>query len=206
MIAAPAAFLVYGKGFLIGASLLVVIGSQNAHVLRMGLCRQHVLATVLVCAACDTLLITLGITGLGLAIASNPLLLQLIKYAGAAFLFYYGCRSWRAAFQHDKMAIDGKSAVFSLRQAITAVLAMSLLNPHVYLDTVMLVGSVGAQESGDGKFYFGVGAVSASIVWFFALGYGARLLTPVFAKPLAWKILDLSVAGIVWLIALTLLF
>lgn len=193
------------KGMAVGISLIVAIGPQNAHVLRMGLTRQHVFLTALVCTICDSLLIALGISGLGLLITANQILLLAIKYSGAAFLFYYGARSLIAAFRNDGLQVAGRSNSYSTRQAAAAVLAMSLLNPHVYLDTVMLIGSVGAQEPGAGKLYFGLGAALASLIWFFALAYGARLLIPVFAKPAAWKILDICIALIVWSIGLTLL-
>ncbi len=197
--------LVFLKGFAIGASLLVVIGAQNAHVLRMGLTRQHVFITALIASICDAILITLGITGLGLLIAANAALLALIKYAGVAFLVYYGIRSLRSAFHAGKLEVGRQDKTYDVKQAVMAVLAMSLLNPHVYLDTVMLIGTVGAQEVGWNKFVFGCGAATASLLWFFALCYGARLLIPLFAKPRAWQILDCVIAVIVWGMALGLL-
>lgn len=193
------------KGFAVGVSLLVVIGAQNAHVLRMGLQRQHVFLTALICALCDAILIVLGISGLGLLITASPMLLLAVKYGGAAFLFYYGWRSLRSALKQQKMTLAQTPVNYTARQAVMTVLAMSLLNPHVYLDTVMLIGTVGAQEVGWNKLAFGGGAAFASLCWFFALAYGARLLIPVFARPRAWQILDCLVALIVWSIGLSLL-
>ncbi|MBP7254022.1 MAG: amino acid transporter [Alphaproteobacteria bacterium] len=197
--------IVFLKGFAVGASLLVVIGAQNAHVLRMGLLKQHVFLTAVICALCDAVLIVLGISGLGLLIAASPMLLLAVKYGGAAFLFYYGWRSLHSALKAQKMALEQTPVNYTARQAVMTVLAMSLLNPHVYLDTVMLIGTVGAQEVGGDKLAFGSGAAFASLCWFFALAYGSRLLTPVFARPRAWQILDCLVALIVWSIGLSLL-
>lgn len=197
--------LVFCKGLAIGASLLVVIGPQNAHVLRMGLSRQHVFLTALICSLCDALLIILGISGLGLIITAHAALLAVIKYGGAAFLFYYGCRSMRAAFQANSLTVSPDEKQCSARQAVIAVLAMSLLNPHVYLDAVMLIGTVGAQQAEGDKFIFGAGAATASVLWFFSLAYGARLLIPYFARPRAWQILDVTTALIVWMIGVSLL-
>lgn len=197
--------LVFVKGFAVGASLLLVIGAQNAHVLRMGLLRQHVFLTALICAVCDAVLIALGISGLGLLIAASPNLLLAVKYGGAAFLFYYGWRSLRSAFKQQGMTLGATAPNYTAKQAVATVLAMSLLNPHVYLDTVMLIGTVGAQEVGMDKLVFGGGAAFASLCWFFALAYGARLLIPVFSRPRAWQVLDCLVALIVWSIGLSLL-
>ncbi|MFC3627281.1 LysE/ArgO family amino acid transporter [Vogesella amnigena] len=189
------------KGLGLGASLIMAIGSQNAHVLRMGLLRQHVGATVLVCIVCDMLLIAAGVAGMGVLIQHSPLLLELARWGGAAFLFWYGLRAWRAVLGNDSLAVAAGQAQIPLRQALLTVLAMTLLNPHVYLDTVVLLGSIGGQQPADSRLWFALGACCASALWFLSLGYGARLLAPLFAKPLSWRVLDGVVGSVMWSLA-----
>lgn len=186
----------YLKGLGLGAGLIIAIGSQNAHVLRMGLRRQHVGLTVLLCIVFDVLLIAAGIAGMGAAIGSNPLLLGLAQWGGVAFLSWYGLRAWRAAWANHALQVRQAAVVMSAGQAAAAIAALSLLNPHVYLDTVVLLGAVGAQQTGAGKLWFALGAITSSVLWFVLLGFGARLLSPVFARPLAWRVLDGAIGAV----------
>ena len=192
------------KGFATSAALIIAIGAQNAFVLRQGLKREHVLAVVLVCAVSDALLITLGIAGLGTLAQHSPLLLQVARFGGTAFLFGYGVIAARRALAGGAMALP-PSTPLSLSAALATCLAFTYLNPHCWLDTVVLVGSIASQQAEGQRSTFGAGAVSASFVWFFALGFGARLLDRVFARPLAWKILDAVIALVMWGLALSLL-
>ncbi|MFC3530565.1 LysE/ArgO family amino acid transporter [Vogesella facilis] len=193
--------MVFFKGMGLGASLIMAIGSQNAHVLRMGLLRQHVGATVLVCIVCDALLISAGVAGMGALIEQSPLLLELARWGGAAFLFWYGLRAWRAVLSNDSLAVAAGNVAIPLQQALATVLALTLLNPHVYLDTVVLLGSIGGQQPADSRLWFALGASCASLLWFLALGYGARLLAPLFARPLSWRVLDGVVGAVMWSLA-----
>lgn len=180
----------YLKGLGLGASLIVAIGSQNAHVLRMGLRREHVGLTVAVCIACEILLISAGVAGIGSLVEANPLLLGVARWGGAAFLVWYGLRSWRHAFGTHALTAASHAVPIDRRRAMGTVLAATLLNPHVYLDTVVLLGAIGAQQGTPGRWWFALGAMSAAVAWFVSLGYGARLLSPWFAKPSAWRLLD----------------
>jgi len=195
--------LAFIKGFATGGALIVAIGAQNAFVLRQGLKREHVLAVVLVCALSDALLITLGVAGLGTLVKQSPALLQVARYGGAAFLFGYGVLAARRAWAASAMALP-PSAPLSLRAAIATCLAFTYLNPHCWLDTVVLVGSISSQQPAGQQAWFGIGAATSSFVWFFALGCGARLLDGLFKRPLAWKILDAFIALVMWSIAASL--
>jgi L-lysine exporter family protein LysE/ArgO len=176
--------LAFVKGFATSAALIVAIGAQNAFVLRQGLQREHVLAVVLVCALSDVLLISVGVAGLGTLVQGSPLLLALTRWGGALSA--------------------QRSGPTSLRAAITACLAFTYLNPHCWLDTVVLLGSISGQQPDSQRWWFGAGACCASVAWFFALGYGARLLAPVFERPLAWRVLDSTIAAVMWSIAASL--
>lgn len=191
-------------GFLIGLGLIVAIGAQNAFVLRQGLLRQHVLAVATVCALADALLIAAGVGGLGTLVAASPLLMRLTAWAGAAFLAAYGLRAaWRALHPSAlKAAQDSGEA--GLAATLAAALAFTFLNPHVYLDTVVLVGSLSAQFEGSARIAYAIGAMAASALWFYGLAYGARLLAPVFARPTAWRVLDGLIALVMGVIALRL--
>ena len=191
-------------GFGFGLSLIVAIGAQNAFVLRQGLRREHVLAVVVVCAVSDAVLILLGIAGAGAVIASAPVVLTVVRYAGAAFLFAYGVFAARRALRPAALTADGPAVRSSLAATLATVLALTWLNPHVYLDTVVLLGSI-ANTHGDDRWWFGIGAVLGSIVWFTALGFGARLLQPVFARPAAWRVLDAIIAVVMVALAVSLL-
>ncbi|MCQ8781161.1 LysE/ArgO family amino acid transporter [Mangrovibrevibacter kandeliae] len=192
-------------GFLLGLSLIVAIGAQNAFVLRQGLVRRHVLALCLVCSLSDAALIAAGVAGLGAFITAQAWLIRPISLAGAGFLYVYAALALRRAVQSEALTV-AKPVDVSLNAAVATCLALTFLNPHVYLDTVVLLGSLSARyTSPAAKFSYGAGATAASIVWFFALGYGARLLAPLFARPVAWRILDLVIAAVMGGLATSLL-
>ncbi len=187
-----------------GAGLIIAIGAQNAFVLRQGLLRQHVLPVVLVCIGGDILCICAGVAGMGALIRTNEWLLEFFRWGGALFLTVYGISAARrAASGNGSMEISEVGAC-SFMKAITSCLAFTFLNPHVYLDTVVLLGSIAAQYGEDLKWTFASGALTASVLWFTGLGFGARLLLPIFQNPRAWRILDTLIALVMWAIALTL--
>lgn len=190
-------------GLSLGFSLILAIGSQNAFVLKQGLKREHVFVICLLCAVSDALLIALGVSGFSAIIAKAPEVESFARYGGAIFLATYGARSFWAAVSANESLIPAENGNTSLAVAITTCLAFTWLNPHVYLDTVVLLGAVSAQFPGQ-ALYFTIGATLASFVFFFALGYGARLLTPIFKRPLSWKVLDFMIGVIMWSIAISL--
>ncbi len=195
-------------GLVFGLSLIVAIGAQNAFVLRTGLQRRHVLPVVAVCAVSDAVLIAAGVGGLGAAVDRAPAVLTAARIGGAAFLVGYAAVAARRALHPGTLTtgVDTGAAPESRSAwpAVATCLALTWLNPHVYLDTVVLLGSV-ASTHGAQRWWFGAGAVAASIAWFAALGYGARLLRPVFARPGAWRVLDGAIAVVMLLIAGSLL-
>ncbi len=184
-----AAWAAATTGFALGLTLIVAIGAQNAFVLRQGLRREHVGAIVAFCAAADALLMLAGIAGLATVLGHQPVLATVLTAGGALFLAVYGLRALARARRGGALDAATGSAPPSRRAALAQTAAFTLLNPHVYLDTVLLVGSVGAQM-GEARWWFGTGAATASLLWFTALGFGARLLAPVFARPRAWQVLD----------------
>ncbi|MBV1853168.1 LysE/ArgO family amino acid transporter [Catellatospora tritici] len=189
-------------GFTSSMALIVAIGSQNAFVLRQGLRREHVLAVVLTCALSDALLITVGVGGLGAAVAAAPGLLTAIRWGGAAFLLGYAVLAARRALRPGTLAArDGHGS--TLRATMLACLAFTFLNPHVYLDTVLLLGGLASQQQF--RWVFAAGAALASAVWFTGLGAGAHRLAPVLARPLTWRVLDGVIAVTMTAIALGLL-
>ena len=183
------AWLAAGTGLVTGAALIIAIGAQNAYVLRQGILREHVLPIVIVCALSDALLIAAGVAGMGALVAAAPALVTGIRWVGAAFLVTYGLLAARRALTPERLEAGGIGSSTSLRTAILTSLALTWLNPHVYLDTLVFLGSI-ATSQGSHNWAFGVGAASASVLWFTGLGYGARLLAPLFAKPIAWRMLD----------------
>jgi L-lysine exporter family protein LysE/ArgO len=185
---------IFFNGLGVTAGLIMAIGAQNIHVLKTGIRREHVGLTVITCILIDTVLIGLGVAGVGSLVESSPLLLSVAKWGGAAFLLWYGLRSWRAVFRAGAMQIDPDQARVTRRQALLSVLALSLLNPHVYLDTVVLLGAIGGGFAPAARPSFFAGAVCASATWFVALGYGATRLSRLFAKPAAWRWID-GIAG-----------
>jgi L-lysine exporter family protein LysE/ArgO len=194
------------QGFSLGASLIIAIGSQNTFVLCQGLRREYVFVICTLCFLCDALLILLGVGGFGTLVASSPTLMLIARWGGAVFLIIYGLRSFFAAFTGEALRIDdAQSAAPGLTWAVATTLALTLLNPHVYLDTIVLLGSIAGQFPERERAAFAVGAICASMVWFYALGYGSRLLAPLFNQPIAWRILDVAIGGVMWLIAGSLL-
>jgi len=196
----------YLQGLGLGAGLIIAIGAQNAHVLRMGLECQHIALTVSVCILCDVVLIAAGVAGMGTMIGRNPSLLALARWGGVCFLAWYGVRAWRAAWIGGTLTVEERVAALDPRQALIMALTLSLLNPHVYLDTVVLLGSIGGQQAGNGKLWFAVGAMSASVAWFLSLGFGARVLSPLFRRPMAWRALDGMIGAVMLVLAGTLAF
>jgi L-lysine exporter family protein LysE/ArgO len=188
------------EGFLLGAGLIVAIGAQNAFVLRQGLVRRHVFAVAATCALSDAVLIAAGVGGLGLLIRQAPSVLIGVTVAGAAFLFAYGVIAFRRALHPGRLESSG-AAEASLAATLATCLALTFLNPHVYLDTIVLIGALSARYAGAAVGAFAVGATLASVVWFFGLAYGARLAEPLFARPRAWQILDVLIGLIMWTIA-----
>lgn len=191
-------------GFIAGASLIIAIGAQNAFVLRQGLRREHVLPIVLVCALSDVALIAAGVAGVGAIVLAAPVALTVIRFAGAAFLIGYAVLAARRAIR-PKALEAGTAPATTVAAAVLTAIALTWLNPHVYLDTVVLLGSLAASYGAADKWVFALGAAAASIVWFSALGFGARLLGGVFAKPAAWRILDAVIAVVMLSLAVLLL-
>lgn len=191
------------SGFLLGASLIVAIGAQNAFILRQGLIRSHVFVLCLICALSDALLIAVGVAGLGTLVARSPLLISGVTLAGAVFLAGYAGLAFRRAWRPAAL-VAGAPQGLALRPAIATCLAFTFLNPHVYLDTVVLLGSLSAAHQGTARLAYGAGAALSSFVWFFALGYGARYLAPLFARPAAWRVLDALIGLVMSLLALSL--
>ncbi|BEG75465.1 LysE/ArgO family amino acid transporter [Achromobacter xylosoxidans] len=190
-------------GFFLSLSLIIAIGAQNAFVLRQGLRQEHVFAVCLVCAVSDAILIAAGVAGFGLASHALPWLEPVLRYGGALFLLAYAARSLRSALRnHGSLTPSGRQAA-GLGATLATCLAFTWLNPHVYLDTVVLLGSISSQYEGH-KAAFALGAMMASFTFFFTLGFGARLLRPVFASQAAWRVLDVLVGIAMLAIALKL--
>ena len=194
----------FWAGLATGLALIVAIGSQNAFVLRCGIRREHVLPIVLFCAASDALLIAAGVGGAGVLLRGNALLLDITRYGGVLFLASYGLLAARRAWVGGHLQA-GNQGSGSLGAALAACFAFTFLNPHVYLDTVVLLGTVASQRGDAGRWAFAAGAMCGSVLWFSALGFGARLLVPWFEKPLAWRILDCLIALVMLALAASLL-
>ena len=192
----------YSNGLLVAIGLIMAIGAQNAFVLAQSLRREHHLPVAALCIVCDALLVAAGVFGLASLLAQSPALLAIARWGGAAFLLWYGSQALlRAARPHALHAAD--SAPRSLRTVLLAALAVTLLNPHVYLDTVVLIGSLGAQQPEPGA--YAAGAASASFLWFSTLALGAAWLAPWLAKPLTWRLIDLGVAAMMFAVAVQLI-
>ncbi len=194
-------------GFGTGLSLIVAIGAQNAFVLRQGILRQHVLPIVLICGLTDALLEILGIAGIGFVVERAPIVLEVIRWGGVAFLLWYAWGAARRAMRPGVLvaaqgdAAGSGSEAGSLKRAVLTCLAITYLNPHVYLDTMVLMGSVGNAQGDPARWWFAVGGGVASIIWFAVLGYGARALTRFFATPRSWQILDWIIVVVMLVIA-----
>jgi L-lysine exporter family protein LysE/ArgO len=190
-------------GFGLGLSLILAIGAQNAFVLRQGIRRSHVFAVCLTCAVSDALLIAAGVAGFGSLAQAAPWIEPVMRWGGALFLIAYGARALLSAWRGGAVLMVEGGAVEALGPVLATCLALTWLNPHVYLDTVVLLGSVAAQY--EDRLSFALGAMTASFVFFFTLGYGARRLAPLFARPQAWRVLDLGVGLLMWTIAAALI-
>lgn len=199
-------FAIVVQGFLLGLSLIMAIGSQNAFILRQGLLGRHVLAVTLFCALSDALLISAGVSGFYIVVQKFPLVIDIARYAGALFIGIYGLLKLKSAYQGTGF-LDATSAkdVQSLKSALLTCAAFTFLNPHVYLDTMILLGSIAAQF-GDKAWLFGLGACTSSFLFFFSLGFGARFLRPLFERKISWQILDLLIGIVMLLIAANLVF
>jgi L-lysine exporter family protein LysE/ArgO len=191
-------------GFLTGLSLIIAIGAQNAFVIRQGLMRHHVLLVIAICAISDAALIFLGTGGLGTLIQSQPSLLEFIRWFGVVYLTWFGIKSIRSALKNQSLN-TGEGSSLSKVKVIGICLSLTFLNPHVYLDTVILLGSV-ANQFEDDRWFFAIGGAFASLVWFTAIGFGARAASRFMSKPIFWKILDSLIAVVMFSIAITLAF
>jgi L-lysine exporter family protein LysE/ArgO len=190
------------SGFFTAISLIAAIGAQNAYVIRQSLTRKHVLLVVVICALADAILIIAGIAGLGALITSAPMLMEFIRWFGVAYLAWFGIKSVRSAFKQQSLDA-GSAQSASRKQVVLSILGFTFLNPHVYLDTVILLGSIANQFQSD-RWWFGVGAMMSSVVWFFSIGYGAKAAAKYMAKPIFWKVLDLVIAVVMFSIAVLL--
>ena len=193
----------YLNGLLVAFGLIMAIGTQNAFVLAQSLRREHHLPVAAFCVVCDALLVAAGVFGLATILAQNPLLLSVARWGGAVFLLWYGTRALRRAFSRSSLEQSAGQTARSLKAVMLSALAVTLLNPHVYLDTVLLIGSLGAQQSVPGAYV--VGAASASLLWFFTLALGAAWLAPWLARPNTWRVLDLLVAVMMYAVAVQLI-
>jgi len=194
----------YLQGFGVGAGLIIAIGAQNAFVLSQGVRRHYPLQTAFICSISDALLILLGVTGVGAFIAVNPLAAQWTTAFAALFLLFYGWRAFRSVFVNQSLQLNDVQ-VPTRRKLLLATLAFTFLNPHVYLDTLVLIGSLSGELAQVDRYLFGAGAMSASFAWFFSLSLGAGLLAPLFRKPIAWRCLDGFVCLTMWGLAASLL-
>jgi len=192
---------VFLQGLVLCLGLIVAIGAQNAFVLRQGLRREHVTSVVLFCALSDALLIAAGVLGMAQALGERPMVAQALALAGALFLALYGWKALRRALQHNGLLATAEGDGLTWGAAMAQAAAFTLLNPHVYLDTLLLVGSIGAQQPAGLQPWFVAGASSASLLWFCALGFGARWLAPLFAQPRAWQLLDILIGLTMWVLS-----
>ena len=181
------------KGFMLSAGLIMAIGAQNMFVLRQGLKREHVWPVVMFCAAADAMLIVAGVNGLGALLSAIPGLATALSLGGAAFLIWYGYGALRRSMTSSSLIVDHQAGL-SLTAALASTAAFTFLNPHVYIDTVMLMGTIGTSMPVDERPWFVMGAASASFAWFASLGFGARFLAPLFAQPITWRMLHLLIA------------
>lgn len=197
-----AAGAVFAQGLALSLGLIVAIGAQNAFVLRQGLRREHVVGVVVFCILADAVLIAAGVLGMARALGDRPDLAQGLAWVGAAFLVFYGWKALQRITRAEHLAPASGAGQMSLLAVLAQAAGFTLLNPHVYLDTVVLVGSIGAQQPGDLQLWFVAGAACASAGWFSALGFGARWLAPWFASPKAWQVLDGVIGVTMWVMAM----
>ncbi|MDP8052529.1 LysE/ArgO family amino acid transporter [Pasteurella atlantica] len=194
-------FDIFVTGFLTSATLIIAIGAQNAFVLKRAISNSHIFITILVCFLCDFVLMSIGVLGLGQLIIDNTIAKLGLSLLGAMFLLFYGISSLKSAFQNNTMEVAIDKTHISKKVAVLSTLAITLLNPHVYLDTVVIVGGIAANLNFSQKIYFLIGALFASLIWFLGLGYGGKQLAPLFAKAYMWKILDVIIAIIMFSIS-----
>ena len=187
------------SGLFAGLSLIIAIGAQNAFVIRQGLTRQHVFLVVAICAASDALLISLGAGGLGALIQAHSGVLEVVRWFGVVYLTWFGIKSLRAALA-SQVLNAASQPVLSGKKVVTTTLALTFLNPHVYLDTVILLGAIANQFPGK-TWYFAAGAMLGSLIWFSSIGYGAQAASKYMSKPIFWKVLDLLIAGVMFGVA-----
>lgn len=191
-------------GFGTGLSLIIAIGAQNAFVLRQGILRHHVLPVVLICGLTDALLELLGVAGIGIVVQRAPLALEVVRWGGVVFLVWYAIGAARRAMRPGSLNVRADATPASLRRTLLACLAITYLNPHVYLDTMVLMGSIGNAQGDPERWWFVAGGALASMLWFAALGYGARFLKRFFASPRSWQLLDWLIAAVMLIIAVRL--
>jgi len=189
-------------GLVTGLSLIIAIGAQNAYVLRMGLSRQSVGLIVSLCALSDVVLIVLGIAGIGSIVRSAPVALECLRWIGVGYLSLFALRSFRKALRHEVL-VASQAQTLATKAVVSTTAAFTFLNPHVYLDTVLLLGSVGNQY-GHERWFFALGASVGSLVWFAGLGYGARFASRLMARPFTWRVLDCAIGVVMLLVALKL--
>ncbi|MDD2384328.1 MAG: LysE/ArgO family amino acid transporter [Sulfurospirillaceae bacterium] len=192
------------QGFFISMGLIVAIGAQNIYVLKRGLLKESVFLVAFICSLIDTALILAGVKGLGTFLETFPSFLLYITWFGILFLCIYGLLAFKSAFLTYSMNVDTTPQRVSTFKIIMTLLSLSFLNPHVYLDTVLLIGTIGSHYEGQLQNLFASGAASASFVWFFSLAYGSRILIPLFKRPITWKLLDLLTAFIMFFVAYSL--
>lgn len=193
------------EGFIMGAGLIIAIGAQNAYVLRQGIAGKHRAILAWICSLSDALLITLGIAGMGFVFTSHPAVTKTAAGAGALYLLWFALKSFRFAVKGESMDMDDADGSCGLKESVITILALTYLNPHVYLDTVVMLGGFGAARPHELRLYFGLGAVAASFAWFFSLAYSGRILAPLFRKRLSWRILDTVIGFVMVYIAFRLI-
>ncbi|MCW7553763.1 LysE/ArgO family amino acid transporter [Endozoicomonas gorgoniicola] len=196
--------LTFFSGFSLGLSLILAIGSQNAFVLKQGIKNHYLFFVCLICSISDAILIALGVTGFGVIVKEIPSIEIIARYGGASFLFIYSLISFKSALSENHYLKPEGSSNKSLSKTVIICLAFTWLNPHVYLDTVILLGSISSQYQ-PYEFVFGLGAITASFIFFFILGYGAKVLAPIFSNPFAWKILEFIIGIVMLSIAILLI-
>jgi L-lysine exporter family protein LysE/ArgO len=200
-------WLTFSHGAALCASLIVTIGAQNAYVLRQGILRSHVGKIVVMCILSDFALIAAGVGGASVLVARYPRVVHALLYVGLAYLVWFGIcalrRAWKPSHQSIDVAAGGAATALSARAALLPAIALTWLNPHVYLDTFLLIGTAGAREPEAARLAFAIGAMFVSFVWFIALGYGARALAPLFKRAGAWRVFDSMIGAMVIAIAVT---
>lgn len=189
-------------GLLTGLSLIIAIGAQNAFLIRQGLTRKYVAIVVAICAISDAILIFAGVGGLGLIVSKSPIALEIIRWFGVVYLLWFAYKSAKSAFKSEKLEA-GQSSSGTLKQVVATTLALTYLNPHVYLDTVIFLGSIGNQF-GDNRWFFAAGAATGSVLWFSSVGFGAKAAAGIMARPIFWRILDSLIAMVMLFIAVLL--